>query len=239
VAPRATPPRRPGALRPVSRARLYEQLVERLLDYIHTERIKVGDRLPAERELAAQLGVSRASVSQALVALEVQGVIDVRHGDGAVIIDVPAERQILAALRARRNRLREVIEAREALEVKLAALAASRCTPEDLEAIDGALSLMAHEVAQGGRGAAGDEQFHAAVTAAAHSGLLAGLMTEIAELIRESRIESLAQPGRPEESLLAHRKVADAIRTGDAEAAATAMAAHIAAVSDTALLRER
>jgi GntR family transcriptional repressor for pyruvate dehydrogenase complex len=77
------------------------------------------------------------------------------------------------------------------------------------------------------------------VTAAAHSGLLAGLMTEIAELIRESRIESLAQPGRPEESLLAHRKVADAIRTGDAEAAATAMAAHIAAVSDTALLRER
>ena len=239
MAPRATPPRRPGALRPVSRARLYEQLVERLLDYIHTERIKVGDRLPAERELAAQLGVSRASVSQALVALEVQGVIDVRHGDGAVIIDVPAERQILAALRARRNRLREVIEAREALEVKLAALAALRCTPEDLEAIDDALSLMAREVAQGERGAAGDEHFHAAVTAAAHSGLLAGLMTEIAELIRESRIESLAQPGRPEESLLAHRKVADAIRAGDAEAAATAMAAHIAAVSDTALLRER
>jgi len=239
VAPRATPPRRPGTLRPVSRSRLYEQLVERLLDYIHTERIKVGDRLPAERELATQLGVSRASVSQALVALEVQGVIDVRHGDGAVIIDVPAERQILAALRARRNRLREVIEAREALEVKLAALAALRCTPEDLEAIDDALSLMAREVAQGERGAAGDEHFHAAVTAAAHSGLLAGLMTEIAELIRESRIESLAQPGRPEESLLAHRKVADAIRAGDAEAAATAMAAHIAAVSDTALLRER
>ena len=238
MAPRATPRRRSTTLRPVARTRLYEQLVERLLDYIHTERIKVGDRLPAERELATQLGVSRASVSQALVALEVQGVIDVRHGDGAVILDVPAERQILAALRARRNRLREVIEAREALEVKLAALAALRCTPEDLEAIDDALSLMAREVAQGQRGAAGDEQFHAAVTAAAHSGLLAGLMTEIAELIRESRIESLAQPGRPEESLLAHRKVADAIRAGDAEAAATAMAAHISAVSDTALLRE-
>jgi GntR family transcriptional repressor for pyruvate dehydrogenase complex len=139
-------------LRPVSRARLYEQLVERLLDYIHTERIKVVDRLPAERELATQLGVSRASVAQALVAFEVQGVIDVRHGDGAVILDVPAERQILAALRARRNRMREVIEAREALEVKLAALAALWCTPEDLEAIDEALSLMAHEVAQGQRG---------------------------------------------------------------------------------------
>jgi GntR family transcriptional repressor for pyruvate dehydrogenase complex len=126
--------------------------------------------------------------------------------------------------------LREVIEAREALEVKLAALAALRCTPDDLEAVDDALALMAREVAQGERGVVGDEHFHGAVTAAAHSGLLAGLMTEIAELIRESRIESLAQPGRPEESLLAHRKVGDAIRAGDAEAAAIAMAAHIAAL---------
>ena len=238
MTPRATPRRAPSSLQPVSRPRLYEQLVERLLDYIHSERLKVGDRLPAERELATQLGVSRASVSQALVALEVQGVIDVRHGDGAVILDVPAERQILAALRARRNRLREVIEAREALEVKLAALAAERRTPQDLEAIDDALGKMTGEVAQGDRGVTGDEHFHAAVTAAAHSGLLAGLMTEIAELIRESRIESLAQPGRPEESLRAHRKVADAIQGGDAQAAAAAMAAHIAAVSDTALLRE-
>ncbi|MEK6442095.1 FCD domain-containing protein [Pseudonocardia sp. T1-2H] len=69
-----------------------------------------------------------------------------------MILDVPAERQILAALRARRNRLREVIEAREALEVKLAALAARRCTLEDLEAIDDALALMAREIAQGERG---------------------------------------------------------------------------------------
>ncbi|HWN31693.1 MAG TPA: FadR/GntR family transcriptional regulator, partial [Pseudonocardia sp.] len=217
MTPRATPRRAPSSLQPVSRPRLYEQLVERLLDYIHSERLKVGDRLPAERELATQLGVSRASVSQALVALEVQGVIDVRHGDGAVILDVPAERQILAALRARRNRLREVIEAREALEVKLAALAAERRTPQDLEAIDDALGKMTGEVAQGDRGVTGDEHFHAAVTAAAHSGLLAGLMTEIAELIRESRIESLAQPGRPEQSLRAHRKVADAIQGGDAQ----------------------
>jgi GntR family transcriptional repressor for pyruvate dehydrogenase complex len=238
VAPRETSRRTPSPLRPVSRPRLYEQLVERLLDYMHSERLKVGDRLPAERDLATQLGVSRASISQALVALEVQGVIDVRHGDGAVILDVPAERQVLAALRARRSRLREVIEAREALEVKLAALAARRRTPEDLGTIDDALAEMAGEVARGERGASGDEHFHAAVTAAAHSGLLAGLMTEIAELVRESRIESLTQPGRPEQSLLAHRKVADAIRDGDAEGAAAAMAAHIAAVSDTALLRD-
>ncbi|GAA0899428.1 FadR/GntR family transcriptional regulator [Pseudonocardia zijingensis] len=226
------------ALRPFVRPRLYEQLVERLLDHIQVEGLQVGDRLPPERDLAAQLAVSRASVSQALVALEVQGVIDVRHGDGAVILDIPPERQVLAAIGARRNRLREVIEAREALEVKLAALAAERRTDADLDAIDHSLDAMAEDVAGGGRGVAGDELFHAAVTAAAHSGLLGRMMAEISELIRETRIESLAQPGRPSESLEAHRKVADAIRRGDAAAAGAAMAAHIAAVSDVGLLRQ-
>jgi GntR family transcriptional repressor for pyruvate dehydrogenase complex len=226
------------ALRPFVRPRLYEQLVERLLDHIQAEGLLVGDRLPPERELAAQLAVSRASVSQALVALEVQGVIDVRHGDGAVILDIPPERQLLAAIGARRNRLREVIEAREALETKLAALAAQRRTDDDLATIDDALDGMANDVARGGRGVTGDERFHAAVTAAAHSGLLARLMAEISELIRETRIESLSQPGRPRESLDAHRKVADAIRDRDPGRAATAMADHIAAVSDVALLRE-
>jgi GntR family transcriptional repressor for pyruvate dehydrogenase complex len=226
------------ALRPFVRPRLYEQLVERLLDHIQAEGLQVGDRLPPERELATQLAVSRASVSQALVALEVQGVIDVRHGDGAVILDIPPERQLLAALGARRNRLREVIEAREALEVKLAALAAERRTAADLAAIDDALDAMAADVAGGGRGVTGDERFHAAVTSAAHSGLLGSLMAEISELIRESRIESLAQPERPTQSLAAHRRVADAIRARDATRAGTAMAEHIAAVSDVALLRE-
>ncbi len=234
----AAPGRRRDALRPFARTRLYEQLVERLLDHIHAEGLKVGDRLPPERELATQLAVSRATVSQALVALEVQGVIDVRHGDGAVIQDIPADRQVLAALYARRHRLREVIEAREALEVKLAGLAAARRTEDDLAAIDAALDAMNRDIEGGGRGVSGDEQFHAAVTAAAHSGLLARLMAEISELIRESRIESLAQPGRPRESLEAHRKVADAIREGDAAGAGAAMAAHIEAVSDVALLRD-
>src|SRR5690606_14143490 len=142
--------------------------------------------------------------------------IEVRHGDGAMIIDIPPGRQIVSALRARRRRLQEVIEAREAMEVKLAALAAERRDDDDLAAIDAALAAMQHELDSGGRGTAGDERFHAAVTAAAHSRLLGDLMAEISELIRESRVESLAQPGRPEASLRAHRAVADAIRAGDA-----------------------
>ena len=133
----------------------------------------------------------------------------------------------------------EVIETRDALETKIAALAAARRTDEDLARIDDALAAMEDDIDGGGRGVEGDERFHGAVTAAAHSLLLARLMAEISDLIRETRIESLSQPDRPRTSLAGHRAIADAIRAGDAAAAAAAMHAHVEMVSDVALLRDR
>ena len=97
---------------------------------------------------------------------------------------------------------------------------------------------MEADIDAGGRGVEGDERFHGAVTAAAHSLLLARLMDEIGELIKETRIESLSQPERPRASLAGHRAIADAIRAGDPEAASDAMHAHVALVSDVALLRD-
>jgi GntR family transcriptional regulator, transcriptional repressor for pyruvate dehydrogenase complex len=229
----------PRALRPLQRSRLYEQLVERLLALVHELDLKPGDRLPPERELAADLGVSRASVRQALVVLEVQGLVEVRHGEGAVLLETTRQHEaIVSGVTAHRRRLPEVIEAREALEVQLASLAAQRRTPEDLDQIDRALAEMAAEVERGERGLDGDERFHGAVTAAARSGLLADLMTEISAAIRESRVESLSQPERPRQSLASHRRIAEAIRAGDADVAASAMREHIRLVSDVALLRE-
>lgn len=222
----------------MQRSRLYEQLVERLLALIHELELVPGDRLPPERELATGLGVSRASVRQALVVLEVQGLVAVRHGEGAILLDTRPDAAVLSAVRSHTRRLTEVIEAREALEVKLAALAARRRTDEDLERIDAALELMEGEVAAGERGLDGDERFHAAVTAAARSGLLADLMREISAAIRESRIESLSQPDRPQVSLASHREISEAIRRGDEDAAAEAMQRHIRLVSDVALLRD-
>ena len=223
-------------MRPVTRPRLYEQIVERIHDHVVQAGLRAGDRLPPERELAARLGVSRASVSQALVALEVLGMVDVRHGDGAVLLAPASRLHLVAALRAHQDRLPEVIEARDALEGQLAGLAAQRRTDEDLAAIEAALDAMEEDVSSGGRGVAGDELFHAAVTRAGHSALLARLMDEIAELIRETRLESLGQPGRPQASLASHREIAEAIRQHDAAAATRAMHDHIALVSDVALL---
>ncbi len=219
------------------RTRLYEQVAEQITSWIAENKLSPGDRLPAERELAARLGVSRATLSQALVALEVIGVVAVRHGDGTVVTK-SRTRRIVEAIRAHADRLPEVIDTRDALETKLAALAAARRTDEDLKRMDEALDSMEADIDAGGRGDEGDERFHAAVTGAAHSLLLARLMDEIGDLIKETRIESLSEPERPRASLAGHRAIAEAIRAGDPDSAADAMHAHVALVSDVALLRE-
>jgi GntR family transcriptional repressor for pyruvate dehydrogenase complex len=216
----------------VPRLRLYEQIVQQLYEHISSAGLRPGDRLPPERELAASLGVSRASLAQALVALEVLGVISVRHGDGVVVMEHPRDGQIISALRLHRDRSRDVMDARAALEVKLASLAAQRRTDSDLRAIDEALASMAADIDMGGRGEEGGERFHAAVTEAGKSPLLSRLMQEISDLIRETHFESLGQPGRPAVSLAGHQRVAAAIRQRDAAGAAAAMEAHLHVVGD-------
>jgi len=229
----------PGSgLKRLSRPRLYEQVAEQIMSWVRDNGLKAGDKLRPERELAVSLGVSRATVRQALVALEVIGVVAVRHGDGAVLADASGSAKVLDAIRAHARRIPDVIDARDALETKIAALAAVRRTGDDLARIDDALEVMAKDLEEGGRGLTGDELFHAAVTVAAHSSLLAGMMAEISDLVLETRIESLGQPGRPADSLAAHRRIADAIRDGDAPGAATAMHDHVEMVSDVALLRD-
>jgi len=213
-------------------------IVEQLCAYIADNEMMPGEKLPAERDLATKLSVSRASLSQALVALEVQGVLSVRHGDGAILVRRPTEERAIKALREHADRIPDVIEAREALEVKLAGLAAARRTDAEMAAIDAAIATMEAEVEAGERGVVGDEMFHEAITAAAHSSLLAKLMHEISGLIRETRIESLSQENRPRASLEGHRKIADAVRKQDPREASRAMAEHIRLVSDVALLRD-
>jgi GntR family transcriptional repressor for pyruvate dehydrogenase complex len=165
-------------------------------------------------------------------------VLSVRHGDGAILVRRPTEERAVKALREHADRIPDIIEAREALEVKLAGLAATRRTDAEMAVIDAAITTMESEVDAGERGVLGDEQFHEAITAAAHSSLLAKLMHEISGLVRETRIESLSQADRPRASLEGHRRIADAVRKQDSRLAESAMAEHIRLVSDVALLRD-
>ncbi|MFC4497270.1 FadR/GntR family transcriptional regulator [Streptomyces ovatisporus] len=224
------------SLRPMARPRLYEQVLDRLRAYALEQRLGAGDRLPPERELAQRLGVSRASVKQAVVVLEVQGLVETRHGGGTYMVGGTLDAEPVERLVERRRRLPDVLEAREALETKLAELAAERRTEEDLKAMRTALSDMEADIAAGGHGVEGDRQFHAAVTAAGHSSLLAEFMRSISESVAESRTESLRQPGRPTRSLDQHVRILEAVRAGDPAAAAAAMRDHVRTVAKVRLL---
>lgn len=224
-------------LRAPVRRRLYEQLAERLLDYVEVTGLSVGDCLPSERDLAQALQVSRASVRQATIALEVQGTLEVRHGDGIYLRSLQNDSGRLMELTTKRHRLPAILEAREALETQLAALAAARKTDEDLAAMDRALEAMAADIEAGGFGEEGDRLFHEAVTRAAYSPLLAEFMAGLAVPISETRRSSLGEPGRPPRSLRAHRLILGAIRRGDAPGARRAMRRHVHMVADIGLLR--
>jgi GntR family transcriptional repressor for pyruvate dehydrogenase complex len=233
---RASPPST-AALRAPDRSRLYEQLAARLLDYVEVTGLEVGDRLPSERDLAQALQVSRASVRQATVALEVRGTLEVRHGDGIYLRSLPNDSGHLMELMARRHRLPAILEAREALETQLAALAAIRRTEADIAAMDRALAVMAADIDAGGLGEEGNRLFHGAVTRAARSPLLADFMAGLAAPIGETMRSSLGEPSRPQRSLKAHRRVLAAIRRGDAPGARQAMRRHVNMAADIGLLR--
>ncbi|GAA1207582.1 FadR/GntR family transcriptional regulator [Prauserella alba] len=224
------------ALRPMARPRLYEQVIDRLREYVAAQRLGAGDKLPAERELAQRLGVSRTSVKQAIVVLQVQGLVEARHGGGTYLVGDTLDAEPVDQLVERRNRLPDVLDAREAVETKLAELAAQRRTKADLDAISAAVDHMRAEITEGAYGVDGDRRFHAAVTEAAHSPILAEFMSSMAEQITESRTESLRQPGRPSRSLAQHVAVFDAISLGDGRRAASAMRRHLRTVAKVRLL---
>jgi DNA-binding transcriptional regulator YhcF (GntR family) len=118
--------RRKAAAPRFARPRLYQQLAVHITDFIEAQGLSPGDRLPPERELAVELGVSRATLAQALVALEMQGRVAVRHGDGAVVLD-PAER-VAAVVAALVGYTRESLESAR-LPVIAGLLAAATLAP--------------------------------------------------------------------------------------------------------------
>src|SRR6185312_10424875 len=138
-----------SSLSPVARKPLYERLVEHLRAFVVEAGLVAGDRLPSERELAERLGVSRASVRQAIVALEVQGILEVKHGGGTFLRTARVDTLPLAQLADLKRRLPDILDARQAIEVKLAELAAERRTESDLAAIAAALETMQHEIDSG------------------------------------------------------------------------------------------
>lgn len=219
-------------LQTVEPQRLYRQIAEQLRHAVVSGEFKAGARLPAERELAQQLGVSRPSVREALIALEVEGVIEVRTGSGIYVLPPATQRsrRTKPVATAEWGPL-QLMRARELVEGEVAALAARHAKKADLRVIDESLQQMSAEIAAGREPRQGDETFHNAIAQACGNEVLRDTVQGYWRARYEPMFERLGDHFETRPAWLTaikeHGAVLDAIRAHDADAARQAMHSHL------------
>lgn len=222
-------------LQPVAPQRLYRQIAEQLRQFMASGEFALGSRLPAERDLAVQLGVSRSSVREALIALEVEGMIEVLTGSGIYVqrTDAPNKH---TALHADANTPAdwgplEVMSARLVVEAEVAALAATHAQKADLKAIQAGLQQMKLEAARDQVPRNGDEAFHAAIAQASGNSVLLDTVQRYWLARNGPLFERLGDYFEHPESWQAaigeHQQVLLAIEAHDVSAARKAMQKHL------------
>jgi len=190
-----------------------------------------GERLPAERELAARLGVSRASLRTSLRELELKGMVDRRPGRGTIVLR-PGEDGVGPSLLSKLDRsersLREVMDLRNVIEPPITALAAQRATTRDIRELHRIIEQM--EAGGPERAAELDITFHRKIARATHNPLLSELVGFASNWMNESRSLAGFSEQRLKRSIEAHRRIVAAIESRDIERSRQAMADHIARV---------
>ena len=209
--------------------RLYRQIADQLRALIAAGEFALGARLPPERDLAVQLGVSRPSVREALIALEVEGLVEVRMGSG---IYITAHEPSMPP-RAVDSGLGpfDIIRARQLIEAELAAVAARQKTPATLKRLRAAVKRMEDDIDAGVMPIRGDRDFHVALAEASDN---AALVRVVTELFDERNNPLFEQFGRHFENarswrqaVAEHRAVVRAVAAGEVAAARAAMRIHL------------
>lgn len=215
--------------------RLYRQIADQLRTLIERGELAAGERLPPERDLAAQLGVSRPSVREALIALEVEGLVEVRMGSGIYVRTPdparPRNAALMQALSDAEGPL-ETIRARQLIEAELAAHAAQHMKKAQLAGLRDAVAQMERDVTAGRMPTAGDRLFHLRIAEASDNAVLLRI---VGLLFDERHNPIFEQLGNHFESAKSwtiaigeHRAVIDAIARQSVRGAREAMALHLA-----------
>ena len=219
---------------PVAREpRLSDKVAEMMLETILSNRLQVGDRLPSERELGEQFGVSRTVVREAVRALVAKGVIEVRSGSGLRVAAVAASavsESMSLYVRGVGIDFEKVHEVRRLLEVHIAGLAAERASEEDLERLREVHDRMVREAGDVDAAALDDLEFHRRIALTTHNELYLVLMDSIGRSLVDIRRANLASGSTPA-TLEQHEQVLDRIAACDPDGARRAMANHLEAVA--------
>lgn len=212
------------------RATLSEEIANRVLTLIQAQQLRPGEKLPAERELARTMGVSRPVLREALRALSLMGVVDIRHGDGTYITSLEPK-QLVSHLDVVFSTdgvaLGRLLEARRVVEPGSTRLAATRIDDDGIAGLERLLVALGGALGDADRFGDLDIEFHDAICDAADNFLLSQLLRVINTMGKVSRRRTGATRAVRETAYRDHRAIIAALRARDADAAESAMAAHL------------
>ena len=222
----------------VRKTRVFQGVAKQIQRLIVDGVLKPGDKLPPERELAERLAVSRGSVRDAIRTLELVGLVEPRQGEGTVVADLSSEAlamPIASVLLRKRELIGELLDIRKMIEPALAARAAARASAEEIAHLEDVLRRQQEKVLSGEPAVEEDTEFHYAIAVAARNSVVRKVLDVLMDLLRETRSRSLQLQGRQQRSLAGHRRVLDAIKRRDPDAAERAVRQHLNEIEEIVL----
>jgi GntR family transcriptional repressor for pyruvate dehydrogenase complex len=217
-------------LTPVVRTTLTADICRQMVNHLIRGVWGEGEKIPAERDLCQQLGVGRASLREALKALEIMGMIETRLGDGTYVCKRSEffSRPLLWAIASGSEAdVRELVEARLLIEVELAGLAAERAKSSDIHRLEDLLVQMEESRSNPQGFVLADVNFHLAIARAASNGILMNALHLIRNLLQQWILSAVAIKGVPEKACLRHKRLLLTIKNRDSAAARQEMRKHL------------
>jgi GntR family transcriptional regulator, transcriptional repressor for pyruvate dehydrogenase complex len=221
----------------VRRNKVYED-VARQIERLILKKLKPGDKLPSERELAEMLAVSRSSIRDAIRSLELVGMVEPRQGAGTIVREITADtlaNPLTNAIKRKEEMVIELLDFRRIIEPPLAARAATHASPEDTTEMEEILARQDQKLRRGESTIPEDSEFHYAIALASGNSVVLKVLDILMDMLRDTRERSLQIEGRPQKSLAGHRRILAAIKRHDAEGAKDAMRRHIEDVEEIVL----
>lgn len=226
-----------------SNKRAFEVIVENIRRAVYTGRLKPGQRLPSEPELANQFNVSRSAVREALKVLELSGLLDVRRGyKGGTFVAPPdfeeASEVATVSLQLGNTTVDQLTEAREVIEVRAAELAAGRCDDESITELEATLARMQENVSVPARFITADVDFHIAVAELSGNNVFVFTLSAIRKLLVQDLNRLIHESDIREQIIDQHRQIVTAIAAGDSERAGATMRTHVRFIASTLMTRD-
>ncbi|AEV39348.1 transcriptional regulatory protein [Pseudovibrio sp. FO-BEG1] len=212
--------------------RRYQEVAEVLRKELSNGTFKVGDRLRPERQIAEEMNVSRSLLREAMIMLEIEGLIDVRKGSGTYVVRLPDTDQVTPTSNLEDIGPFELLQARQLMESNIAAFAASMVTKADILRMRDALEREREDLAKGSGGYEADEEFHLLIAEATQNSVLVDMVRNLWQQRTRSKMwdklhERIFDNTYREEWLNDHQDILDALQRRDPQAAKQAMWQHL------------